>query len=85
MDERSYRAPLLLLPVKLTRKSAQSDFYLAHHEDDVRMNATLLQFLERDHGITVPALTGDLPRDDAGIDVPAILDIMRAGSARLRR
>ena len=77
-DTRSYRAPLLLLPVKLARKSAQSDFYLVHHEDEVRMNSTLLQFLERDHGITVPALSGELPRDESGIDVPAILDLMRA-------
>lgn len=76
-DDRSYRAPLLLLPVKLTRKSAQSGFYLVHHEDEVRMNATLLQFLGRDFGIKIPQLEGELPSDDSGVDVPAVLELMR--------
>ena len=35
-DTRSYRAPLVLVPVKLERRSAQSPFRIAHHEDDVR-------------------------------------------------
>ena len=76
-DDRSYRAPLLLIPVKLVRKSAQSDFNLVHHEDEARMNATLLQFLERDFGVKVPQLEGELPVDESGIDVPGILEIMR--------
>ncbi|MEM9763301.1 MAG: DUF4011 domain-containing protein [Pseudomonadota bacterium] len=46
-DKRTYRAPLVLIPVKLKRQSAQSDFRLSHHEDEVRFNATLLQFLAR--------------------------------------
>lgn len=76
-DKRSYRAPLLLLPVKLTRRSAQSDFHLAHHEDEVRVNATLLQFLERDFGLQIPALHGELPADQAGLDLPQIFQIVR--------
>lgn len=47
-DERSYRAPLLLIPVKLERRSATAPFRLRFHEDEPRFNATLLQFLERD-------------------------------------
>src|SRR5690606_7843232 len=42
-DEKTYKAPLLLIPVQLTRRSASSPFYLVSHEDDVRFNATLLQ------------------------------------------
>ena len=76
-DTRTYRAPLLLLPVKLTRRSAQSDFRLSHHEDDVRINATLLQFLQRDFGINVTALEGDLPQDHSGLDLPQIFERMR--------
>ncbi len=77
-DRRTYRAPLLLLPVKLTRRSAQSDFRLTHHEDEVRMNATLLQFMERDFGVRVPALEGALPTDSSGLDLPRIFGTMRA-------
>ncbi|WAJ26304.1 DUF4011 domain-containing protein [Antarcticirhabdus aurantiaca] len=76
-DERVYRAPLLLLPAKLERRSASSPFRLLHHEDEVRFNATLLQFLERDFDLKVPALAGELPSDEKGIDVARVLDAMR--------
>ena len=76
-DTRDYRAPLLLIPVKLERRSAQSAFSIAHHEDDVRINFTLLEFLKRDFQIRVPELEGDLPTDESGIDVVWILEAMR--------
>jgi very-short-patch-repair endonuclease len=76
-DERSYRAPLLLIPVKLERRSASSRFTLRFHEDDPRFNATLLQFLEKDFDLKLPQFGGDLPSDDSGIDVPLLLTMMR--------
>lgn len=76
-DTRSYRAPLLLIPVKISRRSAQSDFTIEHHEDDVRLNATLLEFLKRDFDLHIPELEGELPRDESGYDLPLIFEIMR--------
>ena len=76
-DTRTYRAPLLLVPVKISRKSAQSEFVIEHHEDTVRFNTTLLEFLKRDFDLKVPELEGDLPRDESGFDLPRILEIMR--------
>lgn len=76
-DERSYRAPLLLVPVKLERRSASAPFRLRFHEDEPRFNATLLQFLERDFDLRLPQFGGDLPLDDSGIDVPRVLAMMR--------
>ena len=76
-DKRDYRAPLLLIPVKLERRSAQSAFRIAHHEDDVRINSTLLEFLKRDFHIQVPELEADLPSDESGTDVAWILDAVR--------
>lgn len=76
-DQRVYRAPILLIPVRLERKSAQSEFRVLHHEDDVRVNSTLLEFLKRDFDLKVPELEGELPHDDSGIDVPLILEQMR--------
>lgn len=76
-EARVYRAPLLLIPVKLTRRSAQSVFTIRHHEDDVRFNTTLLEFLKRDFDLPIPELEGELPRDESGIDVPEILRVMR--------
>jgi len=76
-DASQYRAPLLILPVKLERRSAQSDFCLVHHEDDIKFNATLLELLKRDFRLAIPQLEGDLPVDHSGIDVPKIFSIMR--------
>jgi len=76
-DERSYRAPLLLVPVKLERKSASSRFSLKFHEDEPRFNATLLQFLEREFDLPLPQFSGPLPLDESGVDVPRILGLMR--------
>lgn len=76
-QQKTYRAPLLLVPVKLLRRSASSPFYLAHHEDEVRFNATLLQLLKKDFACDIRGLESDLPRDDSGVDVPRVLDRMR--------
>lgn len=76
-DPRSYRAPLLLVPVKLERKSASSRFGLRFHEDEPRFNATLLQFLERDFDLRLPQFSGPLPVDESGVDVLRLLASMR--------
>ncbi|MBC6438973.1 MAG: DUF4011 domain-containing protein [Rhodospirillales bacterium] len=77
-DKRSYRAPLLLIPIRLERKSARSDFQILHHEDEIRFNLTLLELLKRDFDLNLPELEGELPRDDSGIDLPRIFERMRA-------
>ena len=76
-DTRTYRAPLVLVPVRIERRSAQSPFRISHHEDDVRINSTLLELLKRDFGLHIPQLGGDLPRDDSGIDLPSIFEVLR--------
>ena len=76
-DQRTYRAPLLLVPVQLVRRSASSPFYLASHEDDVRFNATLLQLLKKDFDCDVTGLESNLPMDDSGVNVQQVLDRMR--------
>ncbi|QIM50045.1 DUF3320 domain-containing protein [Pusillimonas sp. DMV24BSW_D] len=76
-EPRHYRAPLLLLPVKLERRSAQSEFRLTQLEDEVRINATLLELLKRDFELRIPELEGELPCDERGLDIPRILEIVR--------
>lgn len=76
-DQSVYRAPLLLVPVQLIRRSASSPFYLASHEDDVRFNATLLQKLKKDFGCDLTAMETSLPTDDRGVDVPNVLERVR--------
>lgn len=74
---RSYRAPLILLPVKLERKSARSQPYLTSHDDDPVFNLTLIEMLRQDFEIGLPELTGELPTDQSGIDVSRIWEIVR--------
>ncbi|HEY4202633.1 MAG TPA: DUF3320 domain-containing protein [Devosiaceae bacterium] len=76
-DTRFYRAPLLLVPVKLERRSATSAFSLRYHEDEPRFNATLLQFLEGEFDLRLPQFNGELPTDANGVDVPRLLMTMR--------
>lgn len=79
-----YRAPLVLIPVQLERKSVRSGFKLALHEDEARINPTLLQMLRFDHGLSMPELDGDLPTDKSGIDLPAIWRIVRQHTKDLK-
>ncbi|MDT1062178.1 DUF4011 domain-containing protein [Paracoccus sp. CPCC 101403] len=76
-DTRHFRAPLVLMPVRLERRSAQSEFRLAQIEDEVRINATLLEMLKRDFELRIPELEEDLPRDESGLDLSRIFAIVR--------
>ncbi len=76
-DTRHYRAPLILLPVKLQRRSARSGVRLSSHEDEPRFNLTLLQMLRQDFELDIPELAGPLPVDESGIDVPRIWTMVR--------
>ena len=67
-------APLMMLPVRLERKSVRSGFKLLLHEDDARFNPTLLQMLKRDFALDMP----DVERDFAStLDVPATWRVVR--------
>lgn len=76
-DTRQYRAPLILLPVKLQRRSVRSGVQLSGHEDEPRFNLTLLQMLRQDFQLDIPELAGPLPADESGIDVPRIWTLVR--------
>ena len=76
-EERLYRAPLILLPVELVRRTARSRIALKQREDEVRFNTTLLQLLRQDFEVEIPGLDGELPRDEHGIDVAGVWNSVR--------
>ncbi|MFG1421721.1 DUF4011 domain-containing protein [Roseixanthobacter liquoris] len=76
-EVRDYRAPLLLVPVRLERTAASARFTLRFHEDEARFNATLLKFLEGEFDLRLPQFDGPLPRDESGVDVPQLLAEVR--------
>ncbi|NTV95862.1 MAG: DUF3320 domain-containing protein [Thiobacillus sp.] len=67
-----YRAPLILVPVNLTRKSMRSGFTLTLHDDEPRFNPTLIEMLRQDFKLNLGVADGELPKDDAGLDVAGI-------------
>lgn len=71
-DDKKYRAPLILLPVSLERRSARSGFSIKLHDDEARFNPTLIQMLRQDYELELGVRDTNLPQDDAGLDVPGI-------------
>ncbi|MGL6162419.1 DUF3320 domain-containing protein [Microbulbifer sp.] len=76
-DDRRYRAPLILLPVSLERKSVRSGVKIVASDDEPRFNTTLLEMLKKDFGIDIKGLHGELPQDHSGIDVAGIWNRVR--------
>ena len=73
-----YKAPLLLIPVKLDRRTVRSGFRLAAHDDDARINPTLLEMLRQDFRLSMPDLEKELAgAGERGLDVGRILRITR--------
>jgi len=67
--------------VKLERRSASSRFTIRFHEDEPRVNARLLQFLERDFNLRLPKFGDGLPlRRRLAMIRQAIRDAWRFGA-----
>lgn len=76
--DRSYRAPLILMPIELSRKSARAPVRLTKiQEEDALFNLTLIEFLESQHGINLNIFKDDLPEDESGVDVQSIWATVR--------
>ncbi|GEO81438.1 DUF3320 domain-containing protein [Pararhodospirillum oryzae] len=71
------RAPLLLMPVVLERRSVRSGFTMRRHEEDTLLNPTLVQLLRQDFDLALPLDEGNLPRDEHGLDLDAIWRAVR--------
>jgi hypothetical protein len=74
------RAPVILVPVVLERPSPRAGFSLRTHDDETRLNTTMLEMLRQDYGLRFPALEAEHPpEDEAGLDVAGVLATLRAG------
>ncbi|HXG18189.1 MAG TPA: DUF3320 domain-containing protein [Methylomirabilota bacterium] len=60
-----FKAPLLLIPVELTRKSARTGYIVKATDDEPMVNPALLEYLRRGFGIVLPELpdSGSMPDD----------------------
>ena len=65
-----FRAPLVLVPVALTRKSARTGYVVTATDDDPLVNPALVEFLRRFHDRSLP----DLP-DPQSANLPGDYDL----------
>lgn len=82
--ESSHLAPILLVPVSLTRRSVRSGFRLTRRDDEAIVNPTLLQLLMSNFGMRIPEVD-PLPQDDHGVDVARVLQAFRLAVGELPR
>ena len=75
---REFRAPLVLIPVSLHRRSVRSGVRMVLHEDEPRFNTTLLTMLRQDFGLDIQGLDESLPVNDAVVDVIDVWDRIRS-------
>lgn len=80
----SMLAPILLMPVRISRTSARADYTVRGMDETALVNHTLLELLDKEFGIRLPELEGDLPTDDSGLDVARIFDIVRKAVSRMQ-
>jgi very-short-patch-repair endonuclease len=74
--EAVHMAPLILVPVTLTRQSVKSGFRLTRHDDETIVNPTLLQLLKSAFDLSIQGLNVT-PTDEKGVDVARILQAFR--------
>ena len=77
-DSNSYKAPLVLIPVELVRRSAGARIKLKQLADaDPIFNLTLIEFLDAGYSINLAHLRDELPEDDSGVDVARVWNDIR--------
>ena len=81
-DHKSYKAPLILIPVELVRSSARAAIKIHQLNDEAPIfNTTLIEFLNASHSIDLNKFRDELPEDENGIDVRSILNLVRSAIA----
>lgn len=80
----SHLAPIILLPLTITRISVREGYFIGMGDDDPLLNVTLLELLEKDFGISVPNLD-DAISGENGMDVDGILNAFRAAVKHIPR
>lgn len=70
------KAPLVLLPVELSRKSARSGYTLSASDDDAMVNPALVEYLRASNGIALP----ELPESEAMGDSYDLQDFLKGAA-----
>ena len=76
------RAPLILVPLEIERISKAEGCRVRRAEADITLNAALVEFLKQRHRLDLGL--AELPEDESGIDVHAILGRLRERTQSLQ-
>lgn len=82
--EKIHLAPILLVPVTLTRESVRTGYSIKRHDDETIVNPTLMQLLRENFQLTLKGLD-PLPADDNGVDVKKIWQVFRLAVKEIPR
>ena len=75
-NRKPYRAPILMVPVRLERASMADGVKMYRLDEDATINTTLVEFLRSQFSLQVQGID-PLPADDSGVDVPLVLKAFR--------
>ena len=77
-DPKVYKAPLILVPVKIIRKSISQEFSIQRIDNEPIVNVTLLELLKRQFKLDIgDSYESLMVKDEHGLDVSVILQIFR--------
>ena len=75
--KKPYYAPLILVPIEITRKSANQGYSIHMRDEEPHFNTTLLEMLRQLYNIEIGGLD-PLPTDEHGIDIKKAFAIVRS-------
>ena len=75
-NEKARLAPILLLPVEIIRKGGKIGYVIRGRDEDIILNITLIEFLKQQFKIDISNMN-PLPKDEKGVDVPAVFETLR--------
>ncbi|MBR5512364.1 MAG: DUF4011 domain-containing protein [Ruminococcus sp.] len=74
-SEKPRYAPLVLIPVTITRKIQDKMYTVKSRDEAAQINITLLEMLRQNYGIDIGL--NQLPEDSSGVDIPLIFSTIR--------
>ncbi|MBO4877781.1 MAG: DUF3320 domain-containing protein [Ruminococcus sp.] len=77
-SEKARYAPLVLVPVDITRKVQDNSYSIKVRDEDTQFNITLLEMLRQFYGIDIGGLN-PVPEDENGVNLPLIFSTIRKG------
>ncbi|MBR2593376.1 MAG: DUF3320 domain-containing protein [Firmicutes bacterium] len=83
-SEKARYAPLVLIPVDLTRKILNKSYSVKMRDEDPQMNITLLEYLRQEYQININGLD-ELPLDEHGVDLNKVFRIVSDAISVKRR